>query len=499
MGQKQRQRERQRRLEDALRYKATASRGSAPGGWILTPPWLVDELKPCPCGTGESFVKCCKAYLPETPNLYISNPSNEPKVSERICRGGLTKYIGYVFGHTLPMLAAGMAASEAIVSIDVEAVDGFVDGVARCLRAQGRSAEAILLFDHISRTIPLPGLSQRMLAVKAGWVAFVLDEQLEAKSMLIQLDQASMSDSELLEVYVGIVQPSSVECVQLLDRAWKSARQPVSRLYNASTKALHLIMLFEADAARQAMADAFGEYRLPALDSASVLEKQAVARAYSLKWWLDQRSEDLAAALLWYSSVPIEELVESARADLHHTVGGLLGDSGDHNSAIARLHLALEYGDAQHSRIRLAEEYLRADRISDALRLLNGIEPEKLERSLHLEYHSILAMLAVRNKNELQVRAQIDAIQKLDIPAAYFRAQRDRICIDLLMAIDREAGTWSRPANVSRMLAMLSRFLRFCDYLELKPNVFGVGVNLNKIAESLEIRFRQVQARESRK
>lgn len=491
-GRSKREREKQWREQQRARRTAAGRKPEPPKATRPPAPWVADESLSCPCGSGRSFAGCCKPNVPEEPKIVNDFSEDDPVDAERAWRGALTKYLGYVFRNTLPMLRAGHPLGPMTASIDLKAVEDSVESVTRSMRAQGaaRAAAAVAFIDHIANTVPLPGLATRLLAMKAVWIDAVLSDTEGAKRLLAGVDPMKVTDAPLLEAFAAIVDPAPAQAVQILDRAMRYATSPSSRLFNATSKALQLILLGDRDGAGATMAQALRDYEHPDIKGASGLEKYTVARACSLKWKITPTPEGLAKAIRWFDAIPLDDLNEVGQADIYHQVGSLLGDAGDHPEAIKRLEQALRLAATQATRIRLADEYIRADQIDNARATLSALPLDTVESSLRLEYLTIRAMFAVADKDEAGVRSAIGSIQDLDLPDLYFREHRNGVCVDFLNLLDREADNWKRPANAGLMLRLLAKLAGLCSYLELKPNVFGFGINLNKFLEDANARAR---------
>lgn len=412
-----------------------------------------------------------------------SFPLDNPKAGELAWRGALTKYLGNVFRNTLPILRAGGQFDD-LVKIDVDAISDAVDRVAQGLRLQGRADEALKVFDHVSAVVPLPGLADRMLSTKAVWFDAVLDDPEVAKRLLADVDPMIATDSALLEAYVAIVEPPPTQRIQILDRAIEFGRDRDARLFDATSKAMNLLILDDSEGAALTITSALAEYDEPEMASATSTEAFTLARAYSMKWRIARSQVDFMQSIGWFDSLQLDELSEFGKADIHFQTGSLLVDSGELAEGATRLERALELDPAQATRIRLAECLARDNRFAEARELLGPLALESVDPALLVEYLTIQAMFAVQDRDEQALRAHIKGLQAVDIETLFFREQRNRLCVQLLDLLDQEAASWTKPVAASKVLRVLASLASFCRYLELKPNVFGLGINLNKVIDA---------------
>lgn len=412
-----------------------------------------------------------------------SFPLDDPKAGELAWRGALTKYLGNVFRNTLPILRAGRQFDD-LVKIDVDAISDAVDRVAQCLQLQGRADEALKVFDHISAVVPLPGLADRMLSTKAVWFDAVLDDPEVAKRLLADVDPMIATDSALLEAYVAIIELPPTQRIQILDRAIEFGRDRDARLFDATSKAMNLLLLDDSEGAARTITSALAEYDEPEMASATSTETFTLARAYSMKWRIARSQVDLTQSIRWFDSLQLDKLSEFGKADVHFQTGSLLSDSGELAEGASRLKRALELDPAQTTRIRLAECLARDNKFTEARKLLEPVALESVNLALQVEYLTIQAMFAVQDRDEQALRAHIKCLQAVDIETLFFREQRNGLCVQLLELLDQEAASWTKPVAASKVLRVLATLASCCRYLELKPNVFGLGINLNKVIDA---------------
>lgn len=134
------------------------------------PKWEVDPRTHCPCGSGLQSRKCCR------PNQAIIEKGHEFfrngdfAIAERAWRAEITRYIGWVFQHTLPLLRHPAGPPAELVRVDVGALEGLAERIAWALDKQGKQEAIVYTFDHLATTIALPGLRERMAYLKCLWL-----------------------------------------------------------------------------------------------------------------------------------------------------------------------------------------------------------------------------------------------------------------------------------------------------------------------------------------
>jgi hypothetical protein len=414
--------------------------------------------------------------------------NSDPVKAEVDWRAGLTKYLGWVFAHTLPGLKDGHPKAAELADVDVAAIDEAIGGLGGALNSLGRAQDLLSTIDHVVRTVPLPGLSERLRAHKALWLDAVLGDNEEASRELDGLDPSRIRDRRLLEAFVAIRPPSDpFERVRLYERVLRAAAADTDKLeylYTATTLAVELLLVGDKARCLTLLDEglALVSHRSPS--NSDAVAAFTIGRALALRGRLRESESDLHAALAWYRSVNLASILQAGKADTHQFFGNILGDLGQHGEAVAELDLALELGADPDTRLRLAEELIWNGDTDRAERELAAVDQARLSPSGVAEFLTNKATVGVLRKNEAIVRECVDGLRQLVIPEQYFREARDTACLNLLAVLDREGEAWT-----SRKQGLLLRVLRqiaaVCAYLELKPNFFGLGLNLNRVVDRL--------------
>lgn len=458
-----------------------------PGLRRAIPPWIADTNRPCPCGTGRRYTDCCQPNIPK--GVVADFDPDDPSAAERAWRAALSNYLANTFTTTLPALEDGHPLAPQIARMDVDALEEAIDRVAFALRAQERSEEVVGLIEHLVQMVPLPGLADRLLAYKAVWIDAVLNDEHRARRELETVDPSRTTDLRLLEAYCAINRSEDAfERIRLLQHILEIARlegDPYHFLYNATAQAIQLFMIGDKAGASALFAEGLGPLSDRKPGESTFMQCLALARAYTLKGKSEANTDDLNTSLEWWRSIDLEQLRPEGRADIHHYIGSVLGDLGDHDSAVAEFDHAVELGGEQASRIRLADELMRSGQMDRFAEVLAELDRTEVEPSLRFEYLNLRAMAAIARRDKVGLRREIDDLRALVIPNTYFNEQRNRLCIGLLALLDLTGDPWSTDRS-TRMLGLLRGFASIFEYLELKPNLFGIGVNLNRLVERLK-------------
>ncbi len=355
------------------------------------------------------------------------------------------------------------------------------------MRAQGRQLEVPAFFDHVAGVVPLAVFSERMLASKAVWFDAVLNDNKRATEVLSGVDPHTANDNQLIEATIAIREVRDPrEGIRLMDRAIALTWDDRHRVWNLTTKALLQEVAEDPAGARNTLAKATVLASKHSIMQSDVMERLTTAKFFGVKWKLTGDESDFVEAMKWYESIDLSDFATSGRAELLHQVGTLRGDHGETRSAITQLEQAYELDRAVEVGVRLLELLVEDGQHAKAEVLSSELLPQVMSPGLRAEYLTGVAALSVRKGDEGGLRKTIDALRMLRIEVQYFAKQRDRTCEELLAELDGAMGDWRGVPTAGVLLKLLRGFCKVCEYLELKPNVYGVGINLNKVMERVD-------------
>ncbi|HEX2837919.1 MAG TPA: hypothetical protein VHN77_07315 [Phycisphaerales bacterium] len=385
------------------------------------------------------------------------------------------------------MLRMGHPFAQRLSQVDVEALADCVAGITDAMKLQGRQQDVPALLDHAASVVPLAVFSQRMLATKAVWFDAILNDNRRAVEVLSNVDAHTAIDHQLIEAVVAIREVRDpVECIRLMDRAISLASEDMHRVWNLTTKAM--LQSIEGDEAgtRKTLAEAATLVGRRNVHDPDLMDQVTIAKFYGIKWKLGGDEADFLEAMKWYESIDLSNFTASGRADLLHQIGTLQGDHGDTELAIRHVEKAYALDRSIEAGVRLVELLIEGGQYDRAETLSGELLPQAMAPSLRAEYLTGVAALSVHKGDEGRLRKTLDALRMLHIEVPYFAKQRDHACAELLTALNNTAGDWRTTHTTDVLLRLLRVLCKLCNYLELKPNIYGVGINLNKVMERVD-------------
>lgn len=220
-------------------------------------------------------------------------------------------------------------------------------------------------------------------------------------------------------------------------------------------------------------------------DVDEVYTQWQLARAWSLLGTLAQDSEAFSLAEKSILRIPEKSLKREGLATLLLDLGWMLRDQERYEDAAKVFKRSLEIDASNVAKIHLAHSLALASHCSESEAIVQQIKTEDLEPGLRLEYLAARGSLAIALGDISLATETITALRSIEDTDSFWASERDKLVIQLMDFV-HQPGSTSPKVRQKRIVQIL---LSINDLLELKPNMFGLGINVNKAIEKLSRRL----------
>lgn len=465
---------------------------------VGTAPWLLDSGLPCPCGSGKTYRECCETVIAKHGDTLSKDAlqclNNEDLTqAELLYRAELVQYLGWIHAHTLPFAEAKIPVIRQIVDVDMEALNELAEAVAQCLYALGREKEIPAFLESLESEVPLPGYEKHAAYLRALWLHIGLRDKEGAVRELKKLgDILDYPRREAWELYLDVVGSDLTERqkITIAEHIVAEADEDENvRVQYTAIKAIALVQIGEADLARKEFEALLGTVKSPSRIETSdeLMTEWQIAKAWSIYGEFHSNASALRKAEESLLRIPEAMLKSPGKAELHRDMGWILRNRARYSDAAAAFRRSLAYDDTQAGQIHLIHSLALCGEIEEARSLLEKLATETIDPNLRLEYFAAQGSLAVASGDTNLGTQTVDGLRTVLMDTPFWEAQRNQLIIQMLDFVHRPDAT-PKPDRQHGIIRIL---LSMNEVFDLKPNFFGVGVNINKLIEKLEKRNRQ--------
>jgi tetratricopeptide (TPR) repeat protein len=162
-------------------------------------------------------------------------------------------------------------------------------------------------------------------------------------------------------------------------------------------------------------------------------------------------------------------------ADLHRLLGDFNADLGDYNNAIKEFSLSLELNPSELTKVFLARALCNDGQCGEAKKMLQSIDDAVLNMPGKFDLAISWAIIAANSLDSADIEEAKTRLKSIETKDPVFTQLRDQWIIDLL-----ETTPKTEPGKIRRLIRSLN------EYLLLTPNIFGIGININRIIEDAD-------------
>jgi hypothetical protein len=466
--------------------------------------------EPCLCGSGRPFGECCSIVLQDTSSdvKNVWKRATEPlqkgdfAQAETFYRAHFVEYVVWVRQHTVPVLTVEQQFAKALVITDLDALEVICDRVCMCLARQQMPGAIQAFLQNAEKVVPLPQFRERAVYLRALWKYLAEDDASAARHELAQIDVARCQHRETLELYIDVFRRilSPREKLELAGRVVELAkanrtlkaerRDKTIVLQYTCVQASSLVLLGEkvrATALLKAVTEGIAPFKQPRSPE-EVDESVHLAHALALRAGLEQNSETGGVAERIIRSIPREQFTSTGKAMLEMDLGRLLMQRGAFGDAAAAFALADALSPDIVSKIKLGHAAALAGKLENANVALSAIDVATLPGGLQLEYMEALADFVMAANDRVRARNVVADLKRLKEDEPYFAEHRNQVIITLQDFISSSSVTAPPPPRgIAGVLSWINQ------YSELKPNVFGLGINLNAVLDRIIRRLSAIE------
>ncbi|KAA9011619.1 MULTISPECIES: hypothetical protein [Sphingobium] len=462
-------------------------------------PFLPDRKAPCLCGSMKRFGKCCAKRIPnrQVGRVWQADANAERRLAALLhVRADITQYRIWHLSHTVPLdVPHPIYSRDQLMLVDVNALNAHLENLMWLYGRLGWLNRLPALLDDIESAIDDPRWRAK-LAYQRGIVALWQGDRVAAAEKIAGLDiTPACEDVDLLQIHVDLHGNAMglSEHLDFYDAIVSRTRSLADKLQYRGAYAFQLLMAgddtgaaarFEAAIAVGRAAEAEKPFSVNAIIwFCKVLEGRGVIDH-------DRAFLDEAVTRLVPLADDKEQLTASGRAIVGRQLGDALRYAERYQEAIEAYRRAFEEGPDQALRTFEAECELYLGNTDQAYALIRRVAVTKLEVPERADHAFTFFYIALARRDPEALSDARDLLKAAVTSELYFERLRLQHIVTIQEALD-DIASEREPAAVAPLLQGLKALSR---YVQLQPNIAGIGLNLNNMIDDLVARHEAANA-----
>lgn len=438
---------------------------------------------PCVCGSGLKFKKCCLgAYSLKASELF-RNAYNTGDYDEALihARNWFTWYALSHKAHTIPLLESDRDAGENMLQVDIEALTELLENLHLCYYRLKRNDEFIEVIERVRNTVQDKRWDAKIAYTRGLWYSVDRNDAAAAYGALQSIDLQTCYDPDILALYLQVCSAklTLTESVEIIDRILANTQKESVLLQYRVVKAINYYLVCQQADGDKLLEEAISKFsELPA-DKKSSYGKLKFAHALEIygkatnQQKVLEQGREVAIGLIREANQ--QHFTAIYLADLHRLLGDFDEGLGNHCNAINAFSTSLELNPSELTKVFLARSFCNDGQCNKAKEVLESIDHTLLDKPGKFDLAISWSIVAATSLNENDLGEAKARLKTIEANDPVFIQIRDRWTIDLL-----EATPKSEPGKIRRLIRSLNK------YVSLNPNLFGIGLNINRIIDDAD-------------
>lgn len=443
---------------------------------ILSGPSVPMNDMACLCGSGLLFGKCCRANISLLEkNLILSD---SPQALLENARAKITRYSVWHLQQTLPLVVSGKDLGKKWMTMDIEAMSDLVGSLLFAYKATTQMDQFLPALERLRKNIGEERW-QRKITYFQAFTLFIEETSTDkAQTEILKLAPFdNEQDPDVLQLYLDIFRHtlSFGERQNTIRQLLSVTKKAGDRLQYECLAAIDHFLINDKSSAKRLLNLALENFRSSSsFSSSSLYTRQRYASALELDGNLNENENSTNESIEVFRTLAIHpDLNDSAKAEIYKQLGELYRSRGRHESASECFTNSIELQPMAICQIFLASSLVSTEALNDARDVLQLIEPMELNHEEKIDYAYTWFELAYKSSQNFDVGKALYFLREADTAIPYFLQLRNEMIIDLL---DLKAGIHRKiDSTIWQKLEGLTK------YVNLKPGMFGLSVDLNKI------------------
>jgi len=439
--------------------------------------------RPCVCGSGIKFKRCCgNSYSAEASKAFRA-AFNRGDYEEALIQGRrfFTWYVLSHKAHTLLLLEANPDAGRDLLRVDIEALAELLENLHRCYFYLQRSAEFPKVLHHVRDLIDDPRWAEKVYFVDGLWHLVDRNDRAEAFKSISSIDIESCTDPDILTLYLDVC-PTKIslsKSLNIIDRIISNTKRDSVRLQYRALKSVKYYLVCEKAEGDRIFKESINEYSAIPKEKQSIYGRVLLAHALETYGKAGGDKEVIENAKVVASDLIREAEEKGHSGDYIGNLWKLLGDCEEdlenHAAAIDAYTQSMRVKPSDLTKAFLARSICNDGKLEAARNHLADIDVASLDEPAKFDLAISWALLSASSLRMEDIEHAKERMRAIKADDPLFVQLRDRWLIDLL-----ELKPTSDPGKIRRFIARLN------SYITLNPNIFGIGINVNKIIDDID-------------
>lgn len=434
----------------------------------------------CLCGSGKMFKKCCRNTYNTNIKDHDYKNFNDGKYDEALisCRSHITWYILCHRAHTVPFISSGDPRSDSLLKIDIDSMDALVGLLHHCYYKTNKSKQFPKTLGILSNAISDSRWINIITREMAFWHLIDNNDANQAFKELQKIDIKTCTDMETLVLYLDVC-PYPIpfrDRLNIIDRILAITRKESYILQYTCFKGISYCLIGEIEDGCNMVEGAITRYTNCAAEKKTDYGDYFLPNAIAILGMFKNDSKRISDAIeIYINQLDSKSLTDSDISMLTYKIAKCYSWLEKYDEAIRYYKMSLDKESSDLTKVFLSRSLINSGDIKEGRKLLTSIQTDEFNDASNYDLSVSWAILAFNSKERDDIERAKTIMKEAKGQYSFFEQQKKEILIDLNELKPTSGGNFIKKALKS-----------LNHYILLRPNLFGCGINVNKIIEDME-------------
>jgi tetratricopeptide (TPR) repeat protein len=441
----------------------------------LEPPGRSD----CLCGSGVRFKNCCKKkYSKKHFDGWKKFNQGNYKEALKSIRSHITWYKLCHLAHTVPFLRSDTDESKSLLNTDIEALSEMTGLLLSCYEKCNIIDAFPAVLERLGDSINDAGWKLKIDYHKCVYLYIYKNNSEATFQILKKYEWNCLNDVDLLTLYLDAKSDdlNQVEKINISKKIFNLTSSLSLKLQYGNLLGIQYCLLNDLEKGVPIIKKSIRDYEEVSKESRSLIGRHYLSLSYKHLGEITGNDKHIikAAELLEYELMD-EEYSKLGCSQLWFDLGDCYYHLKEFEKSLKAYNKSLELNQSDLVIIFKARVLIELKETDKAKALLDDVKNEQLSNSNYFDYAISRCYLAFQSLNLSDIDEGLDLIKRITTKDPLFKDVAQKLLIQLY-------EIKSTNKNTPEAESALKKFNR---YVSLKPNMFGIGIDINAIIDDI--------------
>ena len=432
----------------------------------------------CLCGSGIRFKNCCKnEYLKKISDGFNLFNKGEYKKALKATRLHITWYRLSHSAHTVPFLQSNSQESKKLLEIDIEALSDLIGLLLSCYKKCNILNKFPTALEDLENAINDERWILQIDFHKCKY--FVLNNNKEQTAFILKkYHWESLNNVEFLTIFLDVNSDdmNQIERIGIAEKIYNLSDSPSIKLQYGSLIGIQYCLLNDFQKGIPLIEKSISNFEKVPEEKKSTIGRHYLALSYMHLGELIQDNDSINKAVkLFETELKNEDYSELGYAELWLNLGDCYTHLNKSEKSLDAYNKSLELNYSDLTIIFKVRVLIKLHKVDEASTLLSNIVAEKLSEPNYFDYVISKCSLAIQSLQIIDIDKSLSLIKKIRTNDPLFKDIQQELLVQLYDIKNITHDT----------KAVESALMKFNRYVSLKPNFFGIGIDINAMIDDI--------------